>query len=188
MGKAGFSEFELRAMGFKFGDEGSYNPVNCVGSSEEAMNTKIIKKKCRGVVVKKVVKGDGTGTLKIAAHIPYDVYTEMYGMTLDGLISGVKAYGQNSIHKNMSIVQEVYDEDGNKKLKAYPNCILETGVSRKIENGAEEVAELELEIAVMPDDDGNGMYEVIVTDLDSGKENVKNQWMTAFTPELVKEE
>lgn len=188
MGKEVFSEFELRAMGFKIGDEENYSPVNCVGSSEETMNTKIIKKKCRGVVAKEVVKGDGTGTLKITAHIPYEVYTKMYGMTLDGLVSGVQAYGQKSVHKNMSIVQDVYDEDGNEKLKAYPNCILETGVSRKIENGAEEVAELELEIAIMPDDDGNGMYEVIVTDLGSGKENVKNQWMTAFGPELVKEE
>ena len=186
MGKAVFSEFELRAMGFKFEGEESYSPVNCVGSSEETMNTKIIKKKCRGVVVKEVVKGDGTGILKITAHIPYEVYTKMYGMTLEGLIKGVQAYGQNSIHKSMSIAQDVYDEDGNEKLKAYPNCILETGVSRKIENGAEEVAELELEIAIMPDDDGNGMYEMIVDDLDSGHENVKNQWMTAFSPELVK--
>lgn len=179
----GFSEFELRAMGFKFKGEDTYSSVNCVGSSEEEMNIKIIKKKCRGVVVKKVAKGDGTGKLKITAHIPYDVYISMYGMTLDTLIDGVHAYGRNSVHKGFSVVQDVFDEDDNEKLKAYPNCIVETGIARKIENGAEEVAELDLEIAVMPDDYGNGMYEVIATDLKD--ESVKTQWMTAFTPDLV---
>lgn len=183
-----FSEFELRAMGFKFDGKESYESVNCVGSSEEEMNTKIIKKKCRGAVVKEVVKGDGTGKLKITAHIPYDVYTNMYGMTLDTLIKGVQAYGRNSVHKRFAVVQDVFDEDGNEKLKAYPNCIVETGVSRKIENGAEEVAELELEIAVMPDDEGNGMYEAIVDDIDPEHATLKTQWMTAFKPEMVKSE
>ena len=188
MGKAVFSEFELRAMGFKFDEDETYSSVNCVGSSEEEMNTKIIKKKCRGVVVKEVVKGDGTGKLKIKAHIPYEVYTNMYGMTLDNLIKGVQAYGQNSVHKKFSIVQDVFDEDENEKLKAYPRCVVETGLARKIENGSEEVAELELEIAIMPDDDGNGMYETIVDDLEQEKETVKTQWMTSFKPELVKKE
>jgi len=49
--------------------------------------------------------------------------------------------------------------------------------------GAEEVAELELEIGVMPDSYGNGMYEAVVSELTDA--SLKNTWMTAFTPELV---
>lgn len=178
-----FSDFELDQMGFKFNGSDAYMSVNCVGSCEEEMESKTITKSCRGVVVKTVVRGTGAGTLKFSAHIPWAVYVEAYGMELETLIDGVKAYGRNSVHKAFSIVMHIKDEDGIEKLKAYPNAIITTGVSRKIENGAEEVAELELEVSVMPDDHGNGMYETIVSDLTD--ETVKTTWMTAFTPELV---
>ena len=178
-----FSDFELDKMGIKFADAEAYQSGNCVGSCEEEMETKPITKSCRGVVVKKIVKGTGSGTLKISAHIPWEVYTEFYGMGLDTLLEGVKAYGRNSRHKAFGIVMHITDEDGAEKLKAYPNCIMETGVTRKIENGAEEVAELEVEVSVMPDEYGNGMYEALVSELTD--ESVKEKWLTEFTPDLV---
>lgn len=178
-----FSDFELDQMGLKFADSEDYAKVDCVGSCEEEMETKVISKKCRGTVAKTRTKGTGAGSLKISAHIPWLVYTEAYGMKLDTLIEGVMAYGRNSVHKVFGLVMHIKDEDGVEKLKAYPNCIMTNGVTRKIENGAEEVAELEIEISVMPDDYGNGLYEAIVDELTD--ETVKNTWMTAFTPELV---
>ena len=57
-----FSEYELREMGFKFKKEEAYQSANCVGSCEEALESKIITKKCRGVVAKTTVKGTGNGT------------------------------------------------------------------------------------------------------------------------------
>lgn len=177
------SDFELDQMGFKFDGESAYESVNCVGSLEEEMTVKSVSKSCRGVVTKKRSKGTGEGTLKVTAHMPWSVFTKAYGMELDGLIEGVKAYGRNSIHKTFSTVCHVLDEDNNAKLKAYPNCVINTGIVRKIENGAEEVAEMELEIGVMPDEHGNGLYEAVVEDLKD--ETVKSTWMTAFTPELV---
>ena len=189
-----FSEYELREMAISFDamtkDENgvvtyntapNYKKTSCVGSSEEELETKVISKSCRGVVVKKVVKGAGTGTLSLSMHCPYDVYIEAYGMELDTVLDGVKAYGTNSIHKPFSIVQHVYDEDGNEKFKAYPNCIIESGKTSKIENGGEEVAEIELEISLMPDNYGNCEYEALATDIPS-----ITTWMTAFTPDLVK--
>lgn len=177
-----FSDFELKQIGFKFKSGTSYASVPCVGSCEEEMESKVITKSCRGVVVKKIVKGTGNGTLKVTLHMPWAVYTQAYGMDLDTLIAGVKAYGRNSIHEGFSTVMDIEDEDGAEKLKAYPNCIMETGVTRKIENGAEEVAELELEISTLPDEYGNGMYEALVEELD---ETVAKQWMSAFEPALV---
>lgn len=177
-----FSDFELKEMGIKFKSAAEYKTASCVGSCEEEMESKVITKSCRGVVVKKVVKGTGNGTLKISMHCPYDVYTQAYGMELDTLIEGVKAYGQNSTHEAFSIVQRVLDEDAVEKFKAYPNCIIESGVARKIENGAEEVAEIELEISTMPDEYGNGMYEALATEI---TEDVKSKWLTAFEPSIV---
>lgn len=181
-----FSEYEVREMGIKFDGGTAYQSANCVGSSEEEMEAKPITKSCRGVVTKKIVRGTGSGTLSLSLHMPYDIYTEAYGMELDTLIEGVKAYGQNSKHKPFSIVQHVFDEDGVEMYKAYPNCIIESGKTSKTENGAEEVAEIELEISVMPDEFGNGVYQALATELSN--ESVKKQWMTAFEPSLVQVE
>lgn len=177
------SEYELDELGIKFEGAEEYKAVKCIGSCEEEMENKVISKSCRGVVAKEIIKGTGKGTLKITAHIAWDIYSEFYGMSLDTLIKGVKAYGKNSKHKNFAVTAHVTDEDGEVKFKAYPNCVVRTGIARKIENGAEEVAELELEISVNPDEYGNGLYEA--TDADLEEETVKAQWMTAFTPELV---
>lgn len=180
----GFSEFEVKNTSIKFEEDESAVKVGCVGTLEETMNSKTITKKCEGVVVKSVSRGDGTGELALSLHMRYDLFLKTYGMMSDGLVDGVYSYGKNSIHKPFCLTAEVFDEDGVKKLKAYPNCVVTTGIARKIENGAEEVAEMEMTVSVMPDDNGNGMYEAIeslITD-----ENVKTKWLSNFTPELVK--
>lgn len=184
-----FSEFDLRKQSIKLKGSEGYVSCDCVGSCDEAMNARVVTKKCRGVIVKTKIKGDGTGVLKYSMHMPYAQYVAAYGMDLDTLVEGVYAYGQNSIHKEMSIVQDVYDEDEHRKLKAYPNCIITSGIARKIENGTETVAEIELEVAVMPDEHGNGMYEALVSGEEGEKtvsEEIVNKWMTEFSPELVK--
>lgn len=180
-----FSEFEVKNTSIKFAEDDAAIKVGCVGSLEETMNSKTITKKCEGVVVKSVSRGDGTGELAMSLHMRYDLFLKSYGMASDGLKDGVYAYGQNSIHKPFCLTCEVKDEDGVKKLKAYPNCVITTGVTRKIENGAEEVAEMELTISVMPDEYGYGMYEAIESQLQD--ETIKNTWLTKFTSDLVKE-
>lgn len=179
-----FSEYELREMGIKTADASAFVATNCVGSCEEELETKVVSKSCRGVVVKKTVKGAGTGKLSISMHMPWAVYTDVHGMKLDTLIDGVYAYGINSVHKNFACTQHVFDEDGEEKFKAYPNCIIETGVARKIENGAEEVAEIELEVSLMPDEFGNCVYEALASELKD--ETVKSKWMNAFEPSMVR--
>ena len=178
-----FSEFEARRIGIKFEDESEHTMIECIGALEEQMDSKIVSKKCRGVVKKKRVKGTGTGLLKLKFHCPYDVYIKAFGMELGDLVEGFKAYGQNSVHKTFSLTVDVFDEDDNRKVKGYPNCIIENGKGSKIENGAEEVAEIELDINVSPDDYGNGVYEGLVeTEADV---TLADQFMLGFTPEVV---
>lgn len=177
-----FSEFELDEFGVKFPEEDTYSVAGAVGNLEESMNSKTVVKKYRGVESKTRTKGTGAGEVKISMHIAYEVYKKMYGMNLDTLIDGVCAYGQNSVHPVFASTTKVRDEDGNVKFKAYPNCTVKEGMARKVENGAEEVAEIELTIAVMPDETGNGLYEALADDL---SEEVAGKWMTDFTPEMV---
>ena len=179
-----FSEYEVKNTSIKFaGASEAATKVGCVGTLEETLNAKTVTKSCEGVVVKTVVKGDGTGELKLTLHMVYDLYLKSYGMVSEELKEVVFAYGRNSRHQAMCITMEVLDEDGNKKLRAYPNCIITGGDARKIENGAEEVAEMEITISIMPDEQGNGMYEALVTDtLDN---TVKTTWLTNFSYDLV---
>ncbi len=181
-----FSEFEIKNLSVRFEGEETSTKLGCVGSYEESLNTKTVRKKCEGIVVKQVTRGDGTGELKVNIHMRYDLFTKCFGMDFEGLKNGVHSYGRNSVHKSFCLTGEVYDEDGNEKLKAYPNVVINSGVARKIENGAEEVAEMELTIGVMPDETGQGMYEAIVSTIED--EEVKSKWMTSFSPDLVKME
>ena len=180
-----FSDFEIDKMSTKFANAEKAIAMNCVGSVEEAMTAKLITKKCRGVVIKNTVKGTGEGTLKISAHVPVDVFNEAFGMELETLKDGVVAYGSNNRHAEFCLTMHVVDEDGAEKYKAYPRCICATRPTIKVENGAEEVAEIEMEINVMPDTYGNGMYEALADGLD---ESIKTAWMDNFTPELVQVE
>lgn len=177
-----FSDFEIDKMNVKFASSTETIAMNCVGSVEEELASKIITKKCRGVVIKNTVKGTGEGTLTISAHVPHELFKKAFGMELDTLKSGVNAYGSNSRHEEFCLTMHVVDEDGEEKYKAYPRCICNARPSISVENGAEEVAEIEMEIAVMPDTFGNGMYEALAEGL---AEDISSKWLAEFTPELV---
>lgn len=176
-----FSEYEVRLANVKIGEE--FWPIKCIGTWEEAMESRTVSKKCRGVVAKTRTKGTGAGTCKVTAHIPLELYHALHGMKNDDLADGVYAYGTSSLHPVACITLDVFDEDDVEMFKAYPVCTVTTGPSRKVENGAEEVAEVELEVAVSPDDNGQGVYEALANGL---AENIKTAWMESFTPELVK--
>lgn len=182
MTKGVFSEFEVKEQWIKVAGEENYSTMSCVGSSEEELEVKVITKKCRGVKAKEKVKGTGSGTLTESLHVPRDVYNKMYDMTRANLKKGVYAYGQNSSHPEFSITQRVLDEDDEEKFKAYPRCILESGPKRSVENGKEEVPELELTITLLPDDNGECMYEALKSELD---EEIAGKWLEHFDTSLV---
>lgn len=179
-----FSEAEVRKIGIKIGEAAKADINECVGTWEEELEVKTVTKKCRGVASKSRTKGTGNGTIKASMHMAQDLFAEMYGMKQKGLKDGVIAYGTKSLHPVFCVTALVLDEDDNEKLKAYPNCTIQTALTRKVENGAEEIAEIELELAITPDEEGNGMYEAVVTDLTD--EDLKTKWLESFTPELVK--
>lgn len=177
-----FSDFEIDRIGVKFVGEEATVAMNCVGSVEEEMTAKAVTKKCRGVVIKNTVRGTGEGTLTISAHVPHEIFKQAFGMELDTLKQGVTAYGSNSRHKEFSLTFHVVDEDGAEKYKAYPKCIFSARPTISTENGAEEVAEVEMTVNVAPDEHGNGMYEALAEGL---AEDISSKWMDNFTPALV---
>lgn len=177
-----YSEFEIDEIGMKIGDDEEHTVCGAVGSCEESLDTKTVSKKYKGIQAKTRTRGTGTGELKLSMHMAYEKYCKAYGMIDESLKSGIRAYGQNSVHPTMSVTEKVKDEDGVVKYKAYPNCILKEGISRKIENGGEDVAEIEMTLSIMPDEYGFGMYEALAENLEKA---TADAWMKTFTPKMA---
>ncbi len=178
-----FSKWEVRKLAIKLAKGTEYKRADCVGSLEDEYEIKRVVKKCRGVE-KKVKQKPIAGTLNLSLHIPYDIYCGMFDMERDDLVAGVQGYGMNNIHQDFSIVCEMYNEDDEMMLVAYPQCVSATGPVTVIENGGEEIAETELEIALMPDENEYFRYEALPEDI-VGNETIASTWMTNFTPDLV---
>ena len=178
-----FAEYKVTNLTSKFGEDTTATKMGCTGTMELEMNVKTVTKSCEGVVVKSRTKGDGTGTLTLTMHCKHSELVKMRGMELDTLKEGVYAYGRNSAHKEFCLTAEVYDEDDVKKLIAFPRVIATNGIVSSIENGAEEVAQVEIQLTVQPDDFGNGYYEAIESQLTD--ETIKTSWLENFTPALV---
>lgn len=179
-----FSEFEVKESTVKFAGETAAERMGCVGSLTETMNTKTVTKKCEGVTVKSITRGDGTGELVFSLHMRRAAFVKAYGMESEGLKNGVYSYGQGSKHKEFLYTAKVKDEEGNVLFKAYPRCCITSARSSKIENGAEEVAEIECTASVMPDEYGVGVYEAFEDDLDA---TTASKWLEEFTRALVAE-
>lgn len=179
-----FSETEVRQIGIRFAGESQTRMNSCVGTWEEELETRTMTKKCRGVVVKTRTKGTGKGKIKATLHAPQDILAKLRGMEVKGLKDGVIAYGTSSLHPVFSVTAKVLDEDDNVKFKAYPTCTITSALTRKVENGNEEVAEIELEIDINPDENGNGLYEALESDLTD--ENIKRQWLENFSLDMIK--
>lgn len=177
-----FSEYEVLELGFLMGPEKVYH-VKCTGSVEEELEVRTVTKKCRGKVDKTRSFGAGNGTLTVSAHVPYEMYHELYGFVNKGLKKGVYAYGTTSVHPEFTTTALLRDEDNLYKYKAYPRCVLQSNMSRSVENGADEIAELEVEIALMPDENENVIYEALQDDLED--EDLKNRWMEEFSLDLI---
>lgn len=183
-----FSEFEVKESTVAFWDNateknGEAMSLGCVGSLEETLNTRTITKKCEGVLKKSVTRSDGSGEIKFTLHMRWEVFKEMFGLISEGLKAGVYAYGTGSRHKEFCYTAKVLDEDGNIKYKAYPKCCVTTGLASKIENGAEEVAEIEVTASVFADSNGNCMYQAFASDLDT---TTVGKWLEEFSADLVK--
>lgn len=173
-----FSEFFLQELGFIFSDGSSNYLVECVGKLEETMETKTITKKCRGVVKKSRTKGS-SGTVKVTAHLPYELKLKLYSMAEHA--TGVYGYGTESLHEEITITAKVLDEDDNVQYRAYPVAVCNTK-SASVDDDATEVPMDELEFTVTADDNNEIVYQALEDDIDS---TIAESWMESFTAELI---
>jgi hypothetical protein len=182
-----FDAVSIKNASVQFIDNGTQQPgkkFGCIGTIEGETEGIEIVKKCEGVEVKRKFKPNKMN-LTVNAHIPVQVARDFFGLTNQDLKPGVWAYGELSKGKQFVLTADVIDEfEDVVKLIAFPNCSNNTGFKISIENGADEVAMLELEFTALKDSLGNLYYEAFVNELEDP--TVAEQWHTQFTPELVK--
>lgn len=179
-----YSPYECDQLAIKVAGDEEYTRDDCIGKLSVERETKTVTKSCRGVVKKRKTKPTGNGTITLSLHIKLSLYRAINNMVNEGLQPGVYAFDNTAAMPEFSIAARVKDEDDNVMFKGFPRCKIEEINSLQIENGAEEVAEVEMTVSYMPDDYNKGEYEALETELTGTVLNANN-WMTDFSSELA---
>lgn len=157
----------------------------CIGTLEGTSETETVEKKCEGAVVKSIKK-----VTKIAVTLtghPYvTVLRNVAGMTNEGLKEGVYGYGADIKSKKIVFTAKVQDMEGNIKYIAFPNMDDVKGLNIKVNNDVTEIEMKDFEFSALKDENKMFYYEALEKDLQDA--DVKEKWLTNFTPSLVKVE
>lgn len=122
---------------------------------------------------------------KIKGHFLVSTLRKLFGFTTDGLKAGVWAYGSSSQTANFALTADERDMYENKHLIAFPNMAVTGGFSWSLENGSEEVAEVEIPVKAMLDADKQLRYDMFGEEVED--QSLATKWHTDFSTELVKE-
>lgn len=179
-----FDSVSIKRVAFMFKGSAASINTDCNGNLDGETEMKTVEKKCGATVTKSKSKPIGM-TVKITAHVPIDVYRRFNGLKQDERIkSGVYSYGPDSVGEDFSLAAEIYDDfEENSKLVGMLECSSATGLTFSIENGADEVAALELEAKVMIDEFNKFYHEAIVAELE---EDLTDAWMGKLSADVIK--
>lgn len=158
--------------------------LGCTGSLNTETEIKVVTKTCEGNPVKEwPVPQKMTATF--VGHMPVPIVRKAFGLTNKDLKPGVFSYGVDSrggggvfTWKTLNIEETIT------KFLAFPNGSFVGGLKLTLENGLDEIAQVEMTLTFMKDDNRQFYYEAFDEELED--EDVKNKWMQEFTPELVK--
>lgn len=179
-----YSYFEADQLAIKVAGDDDYTRDDCIGSIEVDRKTKTVTKYCRGVIKKINTKPTSNGTITLKMHVKLALYRRLHAMTNEGLQPGVYAFDNTASMPEASVVARVKDEDDNIMFLGYPRCKVEEINKLSIENGAEEVAEVEIKLSYMPDDYNKGEYQALADEL-TGSVLTPSTWMTDFSSEAA---
>ncbi|WLR44480.1 phage tail protein (plasmid) [Bacillus carboniphilus] len=181
-----FDAMSIKNVALQFikgGTKEDGKPFGCVGTIGGETEMKELIKRCEGIEAKKTSKPQ-KHNLTVSAHVDCQVLRDIFGLKTDGLKTGVYSYGTASKGANFVLTADVIDEfEDVTKMIAFPNCSTASGLKINIENGADEVAEIELEFTALADDSGELYYEAFVDELED--DVVKTDWHKNFNRELV---
>lgn len=181
-----FDLTRITEFGIKFKGEEQAQTLGCVGSLSGESEVVPLVKKCEGVEKKRKSKVTKM-TITLSAHVNLAAHRRIFGISTAGLKPGVHKYGADSIGEEFTLTAVGIDDfEDEQKLIAFSSCSSNTGLTINIENGVEEVAELEFEFTALVDENRGIYYEAYLAELDDeGKDAFIQTWKTNFTPKLT---
>lgn len=182
-----FDAISLKNLNLQFhGNEEDTQLIGCIGSLSGETTLRELVKRCAGVEVRKRSKPESM-QLTFSGHVRVDVLRKIFGLSNEGLKEGVYSYSSDAKGEEFTLTGDVIDEfEERTKLIAFPQCNSATGLQFTIENGADEVAEVELSFSVYPDSNNKFYYEAITEELDEvDAAAIIEGWHTDFNYELV---
>lgn len=163
---------------------GEAKKLGCTGKISVEAETHKVTKKCEGKVAREVTIIDKLNIV-FTGHMPVGILRAAFGLTNADLKAGIYGYGKKSIGAEGNITFDVYDLGrDNKKMIAFPNVAFVDGLKFSIENGSEEIAEVEMNLSGMFDENDCCYYEAFEDDIT--EDGVKTGWSKTFEPKLVK--
>lgn len=184
-----YENFEIEEASIQFiGSDGTVEDgeaFGCVGSLTAEPENEEIVKNCGRTQIGATTKTKYLN-VSIEAHLKRGVAQKVFGLENKGLKNGVYGLSANAVKQNFIFAAVVYDMKREvKKLIAFPLVANTTGFNLNIDNSATEVEPISLDFRAMKDSNNMFYYEAYESELSDN--NIKSQWLTKFSPELVKE-
>ncbi|SFH68611.1 hypothetical protein [Pisciglobus halotolerans] len=168
----------------KNGTLGTAEELGCTGSLSVEPEIQEVVKMCEGVEAKrysKPIRLNGT----LVGHIKVAVLRDIFGLTADDLKDGVYGYGSKSVGGSGALTFDVTDiTEETVKYIAFPNVSFTGGLNFSLENGGDEIAQIEIPFAAHLDKNKKFYYEGFADEITD--EDVKSGWHENFDEELVK--
>lgn len=180
-----FDGTAINKLSFLFKGNEAATIADCVGKIDGTTKMHETVKKCGKTEVKSISKPIEMA-LKIKAHVPMAIFRDFYGLSHDErLKKGIYSYGAGSKGKNFSLAVQVEDEyEDEKKLLGFLNCTSSSGLTFSVENGADTVADLELDVKVMIDEFNDFYHEAFLSELND--QDTADAWMAKLNPDVLK--
>jgi len=184
--KTVFDEYKITNAHMRWNENDTLSAaeeLGCTGKLEIETEVKTITKRCEGdetmsVTIPTKMTGIFTG------HMPVENLRKVFGISTKGLKEGIYSYGTSSRQGKGVFTADVLDiYETTKKLMAFPNMQFSDGFKWSLENGQEEIAEIEAPFQALKDDNSQFYYEAMEKDITDA--DAKAKWHTEFTPELV---
>lgn len=179
-----FEDYKIEEGSIQFEDEQAIS-FGCIGTMDATSNIEEIVKKCEGAVVKKVKRVEDL-SVTVTGHAKIPASREIMGLSNEGLKTGVYGYGTDTFSKPFKFTAKVKDMEGNIKYIAFPNLTDVKGLSFNVNNDVTEIEMKDFEFSALVDTNKKFYYEAYESEIEDS--DVKEKWLTNFTPELVKNE
>ncbi len=177
-----FEDYKIIEGSIQFENEAAIS-FGCIGTIEGSPNTEEVVKKCEGAIIKKIKRVTDVA-VNVTGHAKIPAARKIMGLSNEGLKKGIYAYGTDTFQKPFKFAAKVLDMEGNIKYIAFPNLTDVKGLSININNEATEIEMKNFEFSALADSNKKFYYEAYDCELEDTQ--VKESWLTNFTPELVK--